>query len=154
MFCIRTAGLCNLILLFSEVISHPSVIFLIVFNLLFPQPFPIHLNLLQHIFSSKYHYLSQSTGLKKDVSAFTAHTPTHLQEAELKVMSPAECEAEYRSKGKEDLLRQAYPNLLQGAGIVCAGYPGRGACKVSTSVSDCGDVLIDAWEKEGWKAEQ
>lgn len=57
------------------------------------------------------------------------HKPTHLQEGDLKVMSPADCEAEYRAKGKEAILRRAYPDLLQGYGVVCAGETGKGACR-------------------------
>lgn len=57
------------------------------------------------------------------------HKPTHLQEGLLSVMHPTVCERLYRSRGKEALLRRAYPNLLQGSGIVCAGHPERGACK-------------------------
>lgn len=64
----------------------------------------------------------------------TAHKPTHLQEGLLSVLHPSVCERLYRSRGKEVLLRRAYPNLLQGSGIVCAGHPERGACKVSMGI--------------------
>lgn len=66
--------------------------------------------------------------------ASTAHKPTHLQEGLLSVMHPTVCERLYRSRGKEALLKRAYPNLLQGSGVVCAGHPERGACKVSKAV--------------------
>ncbi|XP_045132393.1 phenoloxidase-activating factor 3-like [Portunus trituberculatus] len=57
-----------------------------------------------------------------------SHQPTHLQEGELQVMSLDDCVAEYRTKNRYDMLQSAYPGLLQGYGVVCAGHPDRGAC--------------------------
>ncbi|KAK8398503.1 hypothetical protein O3P69_003979 [Scylla paramamosain] len=57
-----------------------------------------------------------------------SHQPTHLQEGELQVMSLDDCVAEYRAKNRYNLLLSAYPDLLQGYGVVCAGHPNRGAC--------------------------
>lgn len=58
------------------------------------------------------------------------HQSPILQEADLLVMTPAECETRYNSEPLQwERLRQDYPALLQGSDLMCAGYPGRGPCK-------------------------
>ncbi|XP_068222344.1 CLIP domain-containing serine protease B4-like [Palaemon carinicauda] len=58
----------------------------------------------------------------------TSRSPV-LQEAELKVISLADCEASYQQMKSGDVLRQRYPNLLQGHDTLCAGDPGKGPCE-------------------------
>ncbi|XP_066944066.1 venom protease-like isoform X1 [Macrobrachium rosenbergii] len=58
----------------------------------------------------------------------TSRSPI-LQEAELKVISSADCEASYQQVKLDGVLRQRYPNLLQGHDTVCAGFPGKGPCE-------------------------
>ncbi|XP_042241817.1 phenoloxidase-activating factor 3-like [Homarus americanus] len=57
------------------------------------------------------------------------HQSPVLQEVEVEVMALAECEKQYQEAGLLPHLKQAYPNLLNGSKVICAGYPGRGACK-------------------------
>lgn len=52
----------------------------------------------------------------------------HLQEAELQVVSQAECEDLYNARHSE-VLRSWYPMNLQHSDILCAGAPGKSACK-------------------------
>ncbi|XP_047474756.1 serine protease Hayan-like isoform X1 [Penaeus chinensis] len=53
---------------------------------------------------------------------------SHLQEAELKVVSSAECESLFLREHSQTL-RRWYPHLLQGSDIICAGEPGKSACE-------------------------
>ncbi|XP_042885541.1 phenoloxidase-activating factor 3-like isoform X2 [Penaeus japonicus] len=53
---------------------------------------------------------------------------SHLQEVELKVVASAECESMFLREHSQTL-RKWYPQLLQGSDIMCAGAPGKSACK-------------------------
>lgn len=57
------------------------------------------------------------------------HKSPILQEADLKVISSAKCEEVYEEKNLKKQLQVAYPKLLQGRDVMCAGYEGRGLCK-------------------------
>lgn len=61
--------------------------------------------------------------------SISASKATHLQEAELNIVSSAECESLFLREHSQTL-RKWYPQLLQGSDIMCAGAPGKSACEV------------------------
>lgn len=68
-------------------------------------------------------------GIRIKTISFSASKASHLQEVELKVVASAECESMFLREHSQTL-RKWYPQLLQGSDIMCAGAPGKSACKV------------------------
>ncbi|XP_068230889.1 serine proteinase stubble-like [Palaemon carinicauda] len=73
------------------------------------------------------------TGAPVTVAGFGLVNGTYrspvLQAAELKGLSDALCQETYKRLGYELALRNRYPNLLVGKGVLCASTPGKSACQ-------------------------
>lgn len=81
--------------------------------------------------------------------SISASKASHLQEAELKMVSPAECESLFLREHSQTL-RRWYPQLLQGSDIMCAGAPGKSACEVGRCGPGSGFVTASCLEERPW----